>query len=100
LAPALSGHELNDAKGLKRLADENPRFKELLAEHDLEMDALKARLVIETDGDIHANPNRAAHDTERTAWLAAQHRCRVIRFDNVEVLHNIDSIIEIIRAVL
>jgi len=32
---------VNDAKELKRLADENTRLKKLLAERDLEVDALK-----------------------------------------------------------
>jgi putative transposase len=38
------GMNVNDAKELKRLADENTRLKKLLAERDLEVDALKAVL--------------------------------------------------------
>jgi putative transposase len=38
------GMTVNDAKELKRLADENTRLKKLLAERDLEVDALKAVL--------------------------------------------------------
>jgi putative transposase len=35
---------VSDAKELKRLVDENARLKKLLAERDLEVDALKAVL--------------------------------------------------------
>jgi len=39
-----SGMEVSDAKQMRELADENTRLKQLLAERDLEVDALK-RLV-------------------------------------------------------
>lgn len=38
------GMTISDAKELKRLVDENARLKKLLAERDLEVDALKAVL--------------------------------------------------------
>jgi putative transposase len=38
------GMTVSDAKELKRLVDENARLKKLLAERDLEVDALKAVL--------------------------------------------------------
>jgi guanylate kinase len=42
---------------------------------------LKARLVVETDGDSHENE---AKDARRDRWLA-EHGWRVIRFDDSEV---------------
>ena len=39
-----SGMEVSDAKQLRELADENTRLKQLLAERDLEVDALKELL--------------------------------------------------------
>ncbi len=38
------GMTVSDAKQLKRLTDENARLKKLLAERDLEVDALKSVL--------------------------------------------------------
>jgi len=39
----------------------------------------KARLVIEVDGDSHADPKQAGYDAERTEWLNEQKHYRVIR---------------------
>ena len=64
----------------------------------LDFICVKANLVIEIDGDTHADPNQSAYDAERTAWLTTQHRYRVIRFDNKEVHQNLEAVIEIIRA--
>jgi very-short-patch-repair endonuclease len=66
----------------------------------LDFICVKARLVIEIDGDTHADPNQSAHDAERTAWLSTQRRYRVIRFDNKEVHQNLETVIETIRAAL
>ncbi len=60
----------------------------------------KAKLVIEIDGDVHADPNRAAYDAERTRWLDEQKDYRVIRFTNDNVLHNIDAVLEKIQEAL
>lgn len=60
----------------------------------------KAKLVIEIDGDVHADANQAAYDAERTQWLNEQRDYRVIRFTNDNVLHNIDAVLEKIREAL
>jgi very-short-patch-repair endonuclease len=57
-----------------------------------------ARLVVEVDGDVHVE--RVEYDTERTRWLEQQRRCRVLRFTNDEVLHNLDAVLEAIVRVL
>ncbi|OGT28335.1 MAG: hypothetical protein A2Z17_01640 [Gammaproteobacteria bacterium RBG_16_66_13] len=44
----------------------------------------RARLVIEVDGDIHVEPDRARHDAERTSWLEAR-GYRILRFMNADV---------------
>ena len=53
----------------------------------------KAKLVIEIDGDVHANPEQAERDAERTQWLNEQKDYCVIRFWNNAVLHNIDIVL-------
>lgn len=58
----------------------------------------KSKLVIEVDGDSHAE--QAEYDVERTKWLNEEKGYRVIRFTNCEVLHNIESVLEAIRATL
>lgn len=50
------------------------------------------RLVVEVDGTIHEDEDRAAQDAARTEILAA-HGFRVIRFRNEEVLNDLDGVL-------
>jgi very-short-patch-repair endonuclease len=52
------------------------------------------RLVIEVDGGGHLDQEE--YDAERTTWLERQ-GYHVIRFTNLEILKNLNSVIEIIR---
>ena len=52
-----------------------------------------ARLVMEVDGDQHAQA--AAYDSARTRWLN-EAGYRVIRFANADVMENIDGVLEVI----
>jgi len=54
------------------------------------------RLVIELDGGQH---NENERDAVRDRWLA-DHRYRVLRFWNNEVLSNMDGVLEVIAAAL
>jgi len=57
----------------------------------------KAKLVIEVDGDTHAD--QVEYDEERTRWLNEQKHYRVIRFMNDDVHRNIDAVLEqIVKA--
>jgi very-short-patch-repair endonuclease len=58
----------------------------------------KSKLVIEIDGDSHAEQRE--YDAARTQWLTEQHNYRVLRFTNREVLTNIEAVVEAIRAAL
>ncbi len=58
----------------------------------------KSKLVIEVDGDSHAE--QVEYDAQRTQWLNEQKHYRVIRFANREVLNNIEAVLEVIRAAL
>ena len=58
----------------------------------------KAKLVIEVDGDTHAD--QVEYDEERTRWLNEQKHYRVIRFTNDDVHRNLDAVLErILEAV-
>ena len=56
----------------------------------------KSKLVIEVDGDSHAE--QMEYDAARTQWLSEQHQYRVLRFTNHDVLTNIEAVVEMIRA--
>ena len=58
----------------------------------------KSKLVIEVDGDTHAE--QMEYDAERTKWLNEQKQYRVIRFWNDEVLHNIEAVLAKISEML
>ncbi len=58
----------------------------------------KSKLVIEVDGDSHAE--QQAYDAARTQWLSEQHGYRVLRFTNQDVPTNIEAVLEAIRAAL
>ena len=58
----------------------------------------KSKLVIEVDGDSHAEQKE--YDASRTQWLSEQHQYRVLRFTNHDVLTNIEAVVEMIRAAL
>ncbi|MBV9572142.1 MAG: endonuclease domain-containing protein [Alphaproteobacteria bacterium] len=61
---------------------------------------LPVRLVVEVDGNHHAEHARALHDARRTAWLN-HNNFQVIRFAASDVMTSIGSVIdEIERAVL
>ena len=51
----------------------------------------KSKLVVEVDGDIHAE--QVEQDAKRTEWLNQQKQYRIVRFWNNEVLHNIDAVL-------
>ena len=59
----------------------------------------KYKLVIEVDGGIHANPDIAERDEGRTVELQSL-GLKVIRFSNEDVIHDTQSVINIIKAYL
>lgn len=58
-----------------------------------------ARLAIELDGAVHADPQRAAYDAARTHHLTAL-GIRVLRFENRQVLETLDVVAEAILSVV
>ena len=57
--------------------------------------APKAKIVVEVDGSQHMEREQAARDLERDAFLASQ-GLRVLRFDNLQVLKEIEGVMEVI----
>ena len=52
----------------------------------------EARLAVELDGDVHAQPERVARDAERTVFLEGQ-GLTVLRFSNTEVLQETEAVL-------
>ena len=60
---------------------------------------LRAKLIVEVDGNQHGSEENTAHDERRTAYLASQ-GFRVLRFSNREVMTAIDTVLDTIHAAL
>ena len=58
-----------------------------------------AGLVVEADGSQHQEPDHARRDEERDRYLTGED-LRILRFDNYQILHGTDAVIErIIEAI-
>lgn len=57
----------------------------------------EASLVVELDGEAHAERDRAALDADRSAWLA-ENGYRVLRFWNREVMDETEAVIAGIKS--
>jgi very-short-patch-repair endonuclease len=55
-----------------------------------------SQLVIEIDDNVHAEPEQAQHDAQRTAWLT-ERGYRILRFANEDVFKRMDGVLEAIR---
>jgi very-short-patch-repair endonuclease len=60
---------------------------------------LRARLIVEVDGDQHGYDDCIARDRNRTAYLASQ-GYTVLRFSNPEVMTATENVLEAIYAQL
>jgi very-short-patch-repair endonuclease len=58
-----------------------------------------AQLVIELDGSQHLSPEHRAQDEERDKWMETI-GLKVIRFDNRQVICELESVMEKINAVV
>lgn len=58
---------------------------------------LKKHLIIEIDGEYHAEEEQQMLDEQRTAWLQSQ-GFTVIRFTNEQVLTNIEQVLREIKV--
>ena len=70
-----------------------------IGEYIVDFYAPKAKLVVEIDGSQHLEAMQMNHDRQRTVFLESQ-GLRVLRFDNRQVLQELDGVMEeIYRAV-
>jgi very-short-patch-repair endonuclease len=53
-------------------------------------------LVIEIDGDVHADPDQAEYDEARTGWLE-ERGYRVLRFQAREVENDLEAVLRTSR---
>lgn len=59
----------------------------------------RTKLIIELDGGQHTGDEAIRYDEARTAWLATQ-GYRVLRFQNPDVIHNLDGVVDLIKETL
>jgi very-short-patch-repair endonuclease len=86
---------------LRRKAIHGHRFRHQLSlgPYFADFCCLAARLVVEVDGNQHAEPAQALHDIRRTAWLN-RNRFHVIRFAASDGMTSIDGVLEEIERVV
>ncbi len=61
--------------------------------------APKAKIVVEVDGSQHMESEQAARDLQRDAFLASK-GLRVLRFDDLQVLKEIEGVMEVILSAI
>lgn len=72
------------------------RRQKMLGNYILDFYCPKLKLAIELDGNQHRNSDEAIEkDNERTGYIRAQ-GIRLIRFSNLDVMHNFSSVCEYI----
>ncbi|MFO8146033.1 MAG: vitamin B12 dependent-methionine synthase activation domain-containing protein, partial [Gillisia sp.] len=77
----------------KSLAGKKFRRQHIIGPYIADFICLKHQLIIEVDGSIHQLPQNKSTDEQRTAWLEKE-GFRVVRFQNNEILHQIDNVLE------
>jgi very-short-patch-repair endonuclease len=84
---------------LRRRQIEDCRFRRQvpLGSFVVDFACLERKLLIEVDGGLH--PGREAYDAQRTRWLEL-HGYRVLRFQNSQVMWNIEGVVQTIRSAL
>ena len=75
------------------------RRQHVLGSYIVDFVCLKARLVIEIDGDTHDPASRQVLDSTRTGYLQKL-GFRVLRFENYQMVEELQEVIETISAAL
>jgi very-short-patch-repair endonuclease len=80
-----------------------PRFRRqhpLGPRHIVDFYCASHKLVVEVDGGVHDQPEVAAHDAARQAWLESTFGVRFVRLPAWLVEHDLGAALERIRAAL
>ena len=73
--------------------------QKLIGNYIVDFYAPKAKIVVEVDGSQHMESEEAARDLQRDAFLSSQ-GLRVLRFDDLQVLKEIEGVMEVIAGAI
>jgi very-short-patch-repair endonuclease len=101
LRKRLTGPEAKLWRHLSRIKTVETHFRKQvpIGPYVADFACMRARLIIEVDGDQHGWDNGRARDAARTKYLQAK-GFRVLRFWNNEVLQEMEAVVETIYAAL
>lgn len=81
----------------KQIAGQHFRRQHPIGNYVVDFACVKERLIVEVDGYGHVTEFERAQDAKRTEYLQAQ-GWRVIRFNNLDVYEDLDSVFEAIAG--
>ncbi len=90
--PTLAEKKLWNALRDRRPAGLKFRRQHPFGRYLLDAYCVKRQLAVEVDGAVHQEPDQAAHDAEREAFLNSQ-GIQVLRFKNDEVENNLEEVL-------
>ena len=82
----------------RQLAGAHFRRQHAVGTYIVDFFCAKSKLVIEVDGDTHAD--QVTYDAERTKWLNEQRQYRVVRFTNRDIYGGLDDVLVTISEML
>jgi very-short-patch-repair endonuclease len=86
-------------KELPEMPDTHFRRQVPIGRYIADFVCLGRRLIIEVDGEIHADPEQKKRDVERDAYLRAEN-FRVVRFKNRDVMLDMTAVLKTIAVEL
>jgi very-short-patch-repair endonuclease len=84
---------------LKQLDGARFRRQHPIGPYIVDFVCLEKRLIVEVDGPQHTEERHVAHDERRDRWLDAE-GYRVMRFQTIDVYHNLGGVVDTIWAAL
>ncbi|QQS37422.1 MAG: endonuclease domain-containing protein [Ignavibacteriales bacterium] len=81
----------------KQVAGKKFRRQTSVGNYIVDFYCSEEKLVVELDGEVHFNEDAVKYDNERTKFLESV-GLKVIRFENLEVLSDIDDVLKRVAA--